>query len=100
MLLEFGGEAIEWRGPAPFLFVAVPDDLSTEIKAISNYVTYGWGVIPAVVRIGSTTYTTSLFPKNGLYLVPLKKRVQTAEGIKVGDRVEVHLEVVSASRTP
>ena len=95
--MEFEGEAIYWRGPAPFVFVAVPPDLSAEIKAISSAVTYGWGVIPANVTIGETGYTTSLFPKDGVYLVPIKVVVQKAESVKVGDSVKVHLEVVSRS---
>jgi len=98
MLLQFEGEAIEWRGPAPFVFVPVPPDLSAEIKAISNHVTYGWGCIPAIVRIGATEYTTSLFPKDGAYLVGVKVKVQKAENVKVGDVVSVHLEVVSGSK--
>jgi len=98
MILEFEGVAIEWRGPAPFVFVPVPPDLSSDIKAISNHVTYGWGVIPAVVQIGKTEYKTSLFPKNDLYLVPVKVIVQRGEGVKVGDVVAIRLEVVSGSR--
>lgn len=93
--MEFSGEAIEWRGPAPFVFVPVPVELSCEIKAIANHVTYGWGVIPAVVLIGATEYKTSLFPKDGLYLVPIKVVVQRAEGVKLGDTVDIRLEVVS-----
>ena len=91
MILEFSGEAIWWRGPAPFIFIPVPAAESAEIKAISSRVTYGWGVIPVTVTIGDTTYTTSLFPKNGAYLVPIKKVVQTAEGVSVGDLVPISL---------
>lgn len=98
MILEFCGEAIEWRGPAPFVFVAVPENISAEIKAVSNQVTYGWGCIPVVATIGATEYTTSLFPKNGIYLVPVKVAVQKSEGVKVGDQVFIAVEV--ASRSP
>ena len=55
--------------------------------------TYGWGVIPVAVRIGETSWTTSLFPKDGGYLVPLKDAVRKAEGIAVGDTVAVQLDV-------
>ena len=93
MILKFEAEAIEWRGPAPFVFVPVPPDLSADIKEVSSRVTYGWGVIPAKARIGETEYATSLFPKNGGYLVPVKVAVQRAEGVKVGDLVQVRLEL-------
>ena len=55
--------------------------------------TYGWGVIPVRVRIGKTEWKTSLFPKDGLYLVPLKDVVRKAEGLAEGDRVTVWLEI-------
>ena len=95
MILEFEGEVIEWRGPAPFLFVPVPEDLSAEIKAISTHVTYGWGVIPVVAQIGETEFTTSLFPRKGVYLVPVKVVVQKNESVGLGDMVNVRIEVIS-----
>lgn len=91
MVMEFEGEAIWWRGPAPFVFVPVPPNLAFDIKAVSAHLTYGWGVIPATVQIGNTEYTTSIFPKNGGYLVPVKTKVQQAENVKVGDSVKVRL---------
>lgn len=93
MQLKLQGEIFYWRGPAPFLFVAVPDEASRDIKAISAAVTYGWGVIPVTARIGKTTFKTSLFPKDGRYLVPIKKSVQLAERVDVGDLVTIQLEV-------
>lgn len=93
MNFDFTGEIIYWRGPAPFLFVAVPQELSDGIKAISSRVTYGWGVIPVHARIGETEWKTSLFPKNGLYLVPIKMSVQRAENLDVGDHVAIRLEI-------
>lgn len=93
MVLEFEAEAIYWRGPAPFVYVPVPQDLSDDIKAVSSRVSYGWGCIPVTGSIGDTRFTTSLFPRNGVYLVPVKTAVQKAEGVKVGDLVRVHLEL-------
>jgi hypothetical protein len=93
MIIEFEGQIFYWRGPAPFLFVAVPEEPSRALKAISAMVTYGWGVIPVRVRIGKTEWKTSLFPKSGRYLVPIKMIVQEAERLDVGDDVAVHLEV-------
>lgn len=60
---------------------------------MAKLVTYGWGVIPVGVRIGKTEWKTSLFPKDGLYLVPLKDMVRKAEGLAEGDRVTVWLEI-------
>lgn len=93
MQLEFEGEIIYWRGPAPYFFVAVPEEPSRHLKAISTLVTYGWGVIPVQVRIGRTEWTTSLFPKDGRYLVPIRVSVQKLEHLGVGDWVAIQLRV-------
>ena len=93
MNIEFSGRIIFWKGPSPWFFVVVPAKQSRDIKAISNMVTYGWGVIPVHVRIGKTEYTTSLFPKDGRYLVPIKASVRKAEDLDKGDKVTVRLEI-------
>lgn len=93
MRLSFSGEIWFWRGPSPFHFVTVPERESADLHAVSSLVTYGWGVIPVLARIGGTTWTTSLFPKDGGYAVPVKAMVRDAEGLGVGDTVQVVLTV-------
>ena len=93
MRFEFSGEIFEWRGPAPHYFVTVPEEQSRDIKGIANLVTYGWGVIPVTVKIGETEWTTSLFPKDGRYLVPIRTNVRKAERLKEGDMVAIQLDV-------
>ena len=93
MDLEFTGEMWFWRGPSPFHFVTVPDEESAELEAVSGHVSYGWGMIPVTGRIGGTEWTTSLFPKDGGYVVPLKDLVRKAEDLDVGDVVTVRLTV-------
>jgi hypothetical protein len=93
MEFEFNGEVWEWRGPAPFFFVTVPEEQSAELEAASSLVTYGWGMIPVEVTIGFTRWTTSLFPKDGLYVVPLKSAIRKAEGLDLGDTVNLRLSV-------
>jgi len=93
MLIEFIGKIVFWKGPAPWFFVTVPAKQSRDLKAISAIVTYGWGVIPVHVRIGKTEWQTSLFPKDGRYLVPIKASVRRAENLEKGDKVTIRLEV-------
>ncbi|WP_433302172.1 DUF1905 domain-containing protein [Actinoplanes sp. CA-030573] len=93
MDLEFSGEMWFWRGPAPWHFVTVPDDECQAIAAAASLVTYGWGMIPVAARIGRTGWTTSLWPKDGRYIVPVKTVVRKAEAIDVGDTVTVRLTV-------
>lgn len=93
MRLEFTGAVWEWRGPAPYYFVTVPDNEAAEIEAASSFVTYGWGMIPVEVVIGGTTWKTSLWPKDGSYVVPLKAAIRKAEAIEAGGQVTVRLGV-------
>ena len=91
MEFTFSGAVWEWRGPAPYHFVSVPLEIANEIKQLASAVTYGWGMIPVSGKIGSTSFGTSLWAKNGTYAVPLKDAVRKAEGISIGDMVSVKL---------
>ncbi len=91
MEFTFDTVVIEWRGPAPFYFAKVPDNIAAEVKLAAPTLTYGWGVIPSAVTIGNTTETTSLFPKDGGYLVPLKDALRNPEHISNGDTVTLTL---------
>lgn len=93
MKLQFDGNIWYWRGPAPWYFVTVPTMQSDNLEAISRMVTYGWGMIPATVRIGKTEWKTALWPKDGGYIVPIKASVRHAETLEEGDQVTVFLEV-------
>jgi len=93
MELQFSGELWFWRGPSPYHFITVPEDESAELQSAAGLVTYGWGMIPVAVRIGATEWTTSLFPKDGGYIVPVKDVVRNAEGLEVGDAATVRLTV-------
>lgn len=93
MEFEFNGTIWFWRGPAPWFFVSMPEKESSDLKQISNSVTYGWGVIPVHVQIGKTEWKTSLFPKDDLYLVPIRASVRKAEHLDEGDEVTIRLEV-------
>ncbi len=93
MNITFCGKILFWRGPAPWYFVTVPEMQSLDLKAISGFVTYGWGAIPVVARIGKTEWKTSLFPKDGRYLVPVKASVREVENLALDDEVTVRLEI-------
>ena len=93
MELEFEGQIWSWRGPSPFHFVTVPEVECGEIAAVARRVTYGWGVIPVKAAIGRTRWRTSLFPKDGRFLVPLKAAVRKTERLELGDTVRVRLTI-------
>jgi hypothetical protein len=92
MDFEFEGPVVEWRGPAPFYFVRIPEEQSDDIKLAAKGVEY-WGQVPVAVRIGETEFRTALFPKDGCYLIPLKVVVREATGIELDDVLAVGLDV-------
>ena len=94
MELVFAGRVVEWRGPSPYYFVPVPDEESADIHEVAAMATYGWGVIPVEARIGEVVFETSLFPKDGGYLLPLKDAVRRPLGISAGDDVTLEMTVL------
>ena len=93
MEFSFTGTMIEWRGPAPFYYIAIPADVCVEIKAAAKVLSYGWGVIPVTSTIRKTSFTTSLFPKDGGYLLPVKNAVRLPEKLELGMQVKVKLSL-------
>ena len=93
MEFEFAGEVWYWRGPSPFHFVTVPPDASEQIHELSSLLTYGWGVIPVTAQIGETTWTTSLFPRDAGYALPLRASVRSAQDVTLGDVVRVTMRL-------
>jgi hypothetical protein len=91
--LEFSGEMWFWKGPAPWHFITVPEEECGDLDATSALVSYGWGMIPVTAQIGDSEWKTSLFPKDGRYIVPVKAWVRAAEELEVGDTVTVRLAV-------
>ena len=93
MDVEFSGELWFWKGPAPWHFITVPEEHCDELQASATVISYGWGMIPVTARVGETEWKTSLFPKEGRYIVPVRVAVQMAEGLELGDTVTVRLLV-------
>ncbi len=94
--INFKGEMFEWRGPAPYYFISTPVAESAMIKERASELSYGWGVIPVIGEIGETEFTTSLIPKDDVYLLPIKNVVRLGEKIQVGQIV--HVSVVLQGR--
>jgi hypothetical protein len=90
---EFAATVWEWRGPSPYHFVTVPGECADLVRDVVSVVTYGWGMVPVEVRIGQSRWRTSLFPKDGGYVLPLRDSVRKKEQIALDDVVHVHLVV-------
>ena len=93
MQFAFDSEVIYWRGPSPYFYAPVPAAQAAEIRQASKLVSYGWGVIPVEAVLKGMTFTTSLFPRDGTYLVPLKDAVRKPTGITAGDTVHIEMKL-------
>lgn len=96
--IAFESRVVEWRGPAPFYFATVPDAQARVLRAEARRASYGWGCVPVIATIGATRFRTSLFPKDGSYLLPLKAAVRRELAVGPGDPVRAVLEVVQSAR--
>jgi len=89
--IRFEADVIYWRGPSPFFYVPIPAEHAVDVRAAAKAASYGWGVVPVEATIGETAFTTSLFPKDGSYLLPLKDAVRRATNTTAGDTVAVEM---------
>lgn len=90
---SFTSEVFEWRGPAPFFWVALPAEACDYVRDEAAEASYGWGAIPVRVRIGRTKWETSLLPRDGGYVLPVKNDVRTRERFGEGATVTVAMSV-------
>ena len=90
---RFEAEVIYWRGPSPFFFVAVPPEHVDELRHVARAVSYGWGMVPVEATIAGVAFTTSLFPKDETYLLPLKVAVRRKTGITAGDTIAMEMTI-------
>ena len=63
--IEFAAEIWYWRGPAPWFFITVPEEDCAYFEAESDFVTYGWGMIPVQAEIGDSVWDTSISRRTG-----------------------------------
>jgi len=85
----------EWEGKGSWHFITIEKPQSQEIKKDWHWPTKGFGSIPVIVTLGTSTWKTSVFPgKGGSYLLPLKKAVRDKEGIKIGNQIKLEVTVI------
>ena len=93
MRLTVTAAVIEWRGPAPFFFLPIAGEGAERIREAAKLVSYGWGVVPVSVELADRSWTTSLMPRQGNYLLPLKDELRRSLAINVGDELSVVINI-------
>lgn len=92
---SFTAELWEWEAQASWFFVSLPESVADDIDEQFGHTAAGFGSIKVKVAVGATRWATSIFPdsKRGTFVLPVKKAVRVAEGLEVGDPVEIELHI-------
>jgi hypothetical protein len=98
MIVEFDAELWVWdaRRDETWTFVSLPEDISEEIREITDGPRRGFGAVRVQVSVGASKWKTSIFPdsKRGAYVLPVKKAVRKAEELEEGDVAKVTVELI------
>lgn len=94
--LRFTAELWRYPGDAAWHFVTLPMLVADEVRSQSDGLRRGFGSVRVAVRIGASTWKTSVFPdsKSGSYVLPVKKPVRINEEIEDGDSLDIELTVI------
>ena len=82
------------RGDA-WIFVSLPVAESEEIRDLTGGLRRGFGSVRVRAAIGTSTWTTSIFPSSQAgYVLPVKRPVRVAESLDAGDVATVMVELI------
>jgi len=93
---SFTSEVWLWQAEkAAWHFVALPVEMSEDIKAFTKHLARGFRSVKVEAKIGETSWKTSIFPskERGAYILPIKKSVRLAEDIGAASIVTVDLKI-------
>jgi hypothetical protein len=93
--VTFSAELWLWdaRRADAWMFVSLPASESDEIRDLAGGLRRGFGSLPVQASIGSSTWTTSIFPGRTGYVLPVRRSVRAAEALDVGDAAIVTVEL-------
>lgn len=97
MRILFDAELWLWdaRRTDTWTFVSLPGNESEEIRDLAGGLRRGFGSLRVRATIGSSTWTTSIFPGGGNgYVLPVKRSIRLAEALDVGDMATVTVELI------
>ena len=93
---EFSAPLWLHRGEGSWHFLSVPAEISDDIAELTAGNRKGFGSVRVRVTVGASTWQTSVFPdsKSGMFVLPVKKSVRTAEQLSAGADVQTLLQLV------
>ena len=92
----FDAELWLWdaRRAGAWVFVSLPASESQEIRDLAGGLRRGFGSLRVRATIGSSTWTTSIFPGRAGYVLPVKRPIRAAEALDFGDMATVTVELI------
>jgi len=97
VVIVFEAELWLWaaRQGDSWTFVTLPAEASEEIRELYAGQRRGFGSLRVRVAIGTTTWTTSIFPDSTRgYVLPIKRAVRKAQSLDTGDTATVTVELL------
>jgi len=93
---SFTAHLWEWASKASWYFLSLPEADADDIEERFGATAHGFGSIRVEVKIGATTWRTSIFPSTSekTYVLPVKKAVRSAEGLLPEAQVAVELTII------
>jgi hypothetical protein len=87
----YPGESANWH------FISLPKQEAAFIEKKYSQHKKGWGSLPVEVKVGKTSWKTSIFPdkRSGTYLLPLKAAVRKYEDIEAEEEITISLKVLA-----
>ena len=88
---EFCEKSWQHSSPSGWYFVALPKEISKEIRSILKFQEEGWGRLKAVAKIGKSEWKTAIWfdTKINTYLLPLKAEIRKKENISAEKEIDV-----------
>jgi len=84
-----------WQHSSPggWHFIALPNDMASEIRSLLKAQEEGWGRLKAVAKIGNSEWKTAIWfdTKKDTYLLPVKADIRKQEGLVDGSIADVVL---------
>lgn len=92
---SFRGELWHYPGESGWHFITLPRDLAEELREDAAPFRKAFGSVKVTASIAGQRWSTSLFPisRSNSYVLPVKKGIRTAAGIRAGDEVDVELDL-------
>jgi hypothetical protein len=93
---EFASVLVAWEARREkWVFAPLPADVSEEIRDVPRPPA-GFDSVRVAVTLGSSRWSTSIFPQSdGVYVLPIKRAIRDREGVDIGDAVRIGVETLS-----